>query len=158
MPHAKGIYGQNSCSLSCSSFKISIVNKLLLLALSTFFLFSCSFFQSPQTRAAEYFHLLYRGEFDKLKKLSKEPALLQAAYFQGHLSEMTEAKKAEFANPQISIAEVKMTAQKEANVKVNIIFASGSSTQNTAIMRRYGYIWYVEDLQNPIISETIYAY
>lgn len=151
---------KNPCSLPLASFTIEIVNKLtfLLLTVLIFSVTSCSILKSPQMRALQYFNLLYQGEFDKLKKVAKEPALLQAAYFQGHLSEMTEPQKAAFINPQISVTEFQMTGQKEATVAVNISFPSGSSVQNTAIMRRYGYIWYVEDLQNPIISEAIYAY
>lgn len=151
---------KKSCSLSLTSVTIEVVNKLtfLLLTVLIFSVASCSILKSPQMRALQYFNLLYQGEFDKLKKVAKEPALLQAAYFQGHLSEMTEPQKGAFANPQISVIEFHMTGPKEATVAVNVSFPSGSFVQNTAIMRRYDYIWYVEDLKNPIVSEAIYAY
>lgn len=141
-------------------FIIINVKKFLFLLLIPFLLLpvSCSFLKSPQARAAEYFRLLYQLEFEKIKKLAKEPALLQAAYFQGYISEMNDAQKSAYAHPHITIGEIQKTSANEASVQITIQFPSGSSVQNTALMHRYHYIWYVQDLQNPIINETIYAY
>lgn len=120
-------------------------------------LLSCGWLKSPQHVAQEYFSYLYQFQFEKLKGLAKEPALLKASYLQGRVSEMSAEDLAALSSPHITILSVQAD-KNSAKVMVKISFASGQSIENTALMRRYTYKWYVDDLENPLTNETVYAY
>lgn len=113
--------------------------------------------RSAQRTTQEYFSQLYKFEFEKLKPLAKEPALLKAAYLQGRLSEMTDSEKLAIFQPKTTIISAEIN-KNQATVHVQINFPSGQSVENTVHLHRYTYRWFVEDLENPLTSETIYAY
>ncbi|MGL4525002.1 MAG: hypothetical protein ACRCVN_05730 [Spirochaetia bacterium] len=121
-------------------------------------LFGCTFNNDPRTVAQSYFDLLYSFRFESIKPLARAAGLMEAAYFEGRISEMSDEEKLAFLDPAITINTIEMISAKHALVKVSVRFASGTLNTFNLDIQKYGYRWCVSAIEPPLANGVIYVY
>ena len=119
---------------------------------------ACSFLASPKTQGVEYLSLLYDFQFNKIKSVAKDEALMQAAFIEGQITEMSPDKQALFKSPSIIVTSYSEQDKNMGILGAQIKFPSGQIKEVDITLRKYGIKWYVSKVQPSLAMQDIYTY